>query len=75
MYFISIALMNMLIHGVFFQGVFFYFFLFFSFANIGFPGTSSFVGELLVLIGTFQSSFILTLFTGFSLVLGTAYSI
>jgi len=32
------------------------FFMFFSFANIGFPGTSSFIGEFLVLIGSFQVS-------------------
>jgi NADH:ubiquinone oxidoreductase subunit 4 (subunit M) len=55
--------------------VFSIFFLLFSFANIGFPGTSSFIGELLVLIGAFQSSFMVTLFTGFSIILGTAYSI
>lgn len=55
--------------------IFSIFFLLFSFANIGFPGTSSFIGELLVLVGTFQSSFMLTLFTGLSIILGTAYSI
>jgi proton-translocating NADH-quinone oxidoreductase chain M len=55
--------------------IFSIFLLFFSFANIAFPGTSSFVGELLILVGAFQCSFILTLLTGFSIILGTAYSI
>nr|AVK39542.1 NADH dehydrogenase subunit 4 [Paralemanea sp.] len=51
------------------------FFLFFSFANIGFPGTSSFIGELLILLGAFQSSIVLTIFISFSMVLSAAYSI
>nr|YP_009441360.1 NADH dehydrogenase subunit 4 [Lympha mucosa]ATN23369.1 NADH dehydrogenase subunit 4 [Lympha mucosa] len=55
--------------------IFSVFFLFFSFANIGFPGTSSFVGELLVLIGAFQSSIILVFLISFSIVLSAAYSI
>nr|YP_009515587.1 NADH dehydrogenase subunit 4 [Sirodotia delicatula]AVK39592.1 NADH dehydrogenase subunit 4 [Sirodotia delicatula] len=55
--------------------IFSLFFLFFSFANIGFPGTSSFVGELLVLLGAFQSSVILVLCISFSIVLSAAYSI
>jgi len=55
--------------------IFTIFFLFFSFANIGFPGTSSFVGEVLVLIGSFQISTILTFFSASSMILGAAYSI
>jgi proton-translocating NADH-quinone oxidoreductase chain M len=55
--------------------IFSIFFLFFIFANIGFPGTSSFVGELLILLGTFQSSVVLTFFLGVSMVLSAAYSI
>nr|YP_009130757.1 NADH dehydrogenase subunit 4 [Agarophyton chilense]AKA27612.1 NADH dehydrogenase subunit 4 [Agarophyton chilense] len=51
------------------------FFLFFSFANLGFPGTSSFIGELLVLIGAFQINRILTFFASLGMVLGAAYSI
>nr|AIY34294.1 NADH-ubiquinone oxidoreductase chain 4 [Grateloupia taiwanensis] len=50
-------------------------FLFFSFANIGFPGTSSFIGELLVLIGAFQTSTTLTFFATIGVILGAAYSI
>lgn len=51
------------------------FFFFFSFCNIGFPGTSSFVGELLVLIGAFQSNAFLTFLTSFSIILSACYSI
>lgn len=51
------------------------FLMFFSFANIGFPGTSSFIGEFLVLIGSFQISTVLTFFLATSMVLGAAYSI
>nr|APC24908.1 NADH dehydrogenase subunit 4 [Gracilariopsis andersonii] len=51
------------------------FFLFFTFANLGFPGTSSFIGELLVLIGAFQLNRILTFFASIGMVMGAAYSI
>jgi NADH-quinone oxidoreductase subunit M len=51
------------------------FFLFFTFANIGFPGTSSFVGEILVLLGAFQTSTTLTFISAISMILGAAYSI
>nr|WDA66138.1 NADH dehydrogenase subunit 4 [Phymatolithon calcareum] len=55
--------------------IFVTFFLFFSFANIGFPGTSSFIGELLVLLGAFQSNIFLTFVTAFSIILSAGYSI
>lgn len=51
------------------------FFLFFSFANLGFPGTSSFIGEALVLIGIFKSSTFVTLLASLGMILGAAYSI
>nr|YP_009365185.1 NADH dehydrogenase subunit 4 [Gracilaria changii]ARJ60467.1 NADH dehydrogenase subunit 4 [Gracilaria changii]ART65136.1 Nad4 [Gracilaria changii] len=51
------------------------FFLIFTFANLGFPGTSSFIGELLVLVGAFQINRILTLFASIGMILGAAYSI
>jgi NADH-quinone oxidoreductase subunit M len=51
------------------------FFLFFSFCNIGFPGTSSFIGELLVLLGSFQSNIFLTFTIAFSIILSAGYSI
>jgi NADH:ubiquinone oxidoreductase subunit 4 (subunit M) len=55
--------------------IFVIFFFFFSFCNIGFPGTSSFIGELLVLIGAFQSNVFLTVLTSFSIILSACYSI
>lgn len=55
--------------------IFVIFFFFFSFANIGFPGTSSFIGELLVLIGAFQSNVFLTFLSSFSIILSACYSI
>lgn len=51
------------------------FFLFFSMANLGFPGTSSFVGEFLVLIGAFNSSTFVTFLIATGMVLGAAYSL
>lgn len=51
------------------------FFLFFSFANTGFPGTSSFVGEILVLIGTLRINVILTFFMALGVIFSAAYSI
>ena len=51
------------------------FLLFFTFANLGFPGTSSFIGELLVLLGAFQVSVSMTFFAALGMVLGSAYSI
>ena len=55
--------------------IFTIFLLFFVFSNIGFPGTSSFVGELLVLLGIFQLNIFVTFFIAVSMVLGAAYSI
>ena len=51
------------------------YFLFFSFANIGFPGTSSFIGEILVLLGVFQFNLFLTLCISFSIIFSACYSI
>nr|AHX02557.1 NADH dehydrogenase subunit 4 [Sebdenia flabellata] len=51
------------------------FLLIFIFANLGFPGTSSFIGELLVLIGAFQVNILLTFFSAIGMILGAAYSI
>lgn len=55
--------------------VFTVFLMFFSFSNISFPGTSSFVGEILVLLGSFQINTVLTFFVSTSMILGAAYSI
>nr|YP_009515542.1 NADH dehydrogenase subunit 4 [Kumanoa ambigua]AVK39498.1 NADH dehydrogenase subunit 4 [Kumanoa ambigua] len=55
--------------------LFTFLFLFFTFSNMAFPGTSSFIGELLVLLGLFQSSIFLTIFSGLGTILSAAYSI
>lgn len=51
------------------------FFLFFSLANIGLPGTSNFVGELLVFVGLFKKSTIITFIAGWGMVLCAVYAI
>ncbi|MCP4923468.1 MAG: NADH-quinone oxidoreductase subunit M [bacterium] len=48
-------------------------FMVFMLASVGLPGTSGFVGEVLVLIAAFQVSPWLALIAGTSLVLGAAY--
>lgn len=55
--------------------LFLLFFLFFSFSNIGFPGTSSFIGEILVLLGSIKINFILTFFMTFGVIFSAGYSI
>jgi proton-translocating NADH-quinone oxidoreductase chain M len=49
-------------------------FLFLTLANLGTPGTSSFVGEFLVLLGTFQANTIVAMLAGTGMILGAAYS-
>nr|YP_010620044.1 NADH dehydrogenase subunit 4 [Symphyocladia marchantioides]WAX04057.1 NADH dehydrogenase subunit 4 [Symphyocladia marchantioides] len=51
------------------------FFSFFSFSNISFPGTSSFVGELLILIGLSNISLILVSFALLGVILSASYAI
>ena len=51
------------------------FFLFFSMANIGFPGTSSFLGELLILVGSFKINSTITFFCGLSMIISGGYSL
>lgn len=50
-------------------------FFIFILANIAFPGTCNFVGELLLLIGIFQQNIFVTLVCTSSLVLSGAYSL
>lgn len=50
-------------------------FLFFTMANISFPGTSSFVGELLILIGSFKVNSTITFLGATGIVIGSAYSL
>ena len=47
----------------------------FALANAGLPGTSGFVGEFLVILGSFQASFWLAFFAATTLVLGAAYTL
>ncbi|MEE8155402.1 MAG: NADH-quinone oxidoreductase subunit M [Phycisphaerales bacterium] len=49
--------------------------VFFALANAGLPGTSGFVGEFLVIIGSFHASFWLAFFAATVLVLGAAYTL
>ena len=50
-------------------------FFLFTLANLSFPGTSNFIGELLVLLGLSEVNIIVTTFATFSIVLTSAYSI
>ena len=50
-------------------------FLFFTMANIGLPGTSSFVGEFLILIGAFKTSTIIATISATSMIIGGCYSL
>lgn len=48
-------------------------FMVFTMASVGLPGTSGFVGELLILVGAFQANTWLAAFTATGLILGAAY--
>ena len=50
-------------------------FLFFTMANIGLPGTSSFVGEFLILVGSFKVNTTVTFLGATGMVLGGCYSL
>lgn len=52
-----------------------FFFFFFSFANLGFPGTIGFVGEILILIGLMDINPFFTLSILIILILSVIYSI
>lgn len=51
------------------------FFLIFTFANIAIPGTSSFVGEFLLLAGVFKTNIITCIISALGVILGGAYSL
>ncbi|CAL8412684.1 unnamed protein product [Dictyota dichotoma] len=55
--------------------VFIIVFLFFTMANLGLPGTSSFVGEFLLLLSAFEANSTACFFAATSMVLGGAYSL
>jgi NADH-quinone oxidoreductase subunit M len=50
-------------------------FLFFTMSNIALPGTSSFIGEFLLLLGIFNENAFCSIFAGFSVILSGAYSL
>jgi len=51
------------------------FFFFFNLANASFPGTSSFIGEFLILLPLFQFNPFIAILTSFSLFFSSLYSI
>jgi|TARA_B100001964_G_scaffold210736_1_gene245389 NADH-quinone oxidoreductase subunit M len=55
--------------------VFAAFFVFFAMANAGLPGTSGFVGEFLVILGSFRTNGWFAVVAGTTLVLGAAYTL
>ena len=50
-------------------------FLFFTMANIGLPGTGSFVGEFLILVGSYQTNITITFLGATGMVLGGCYAL
>jgi len=50
-------------------------FLIFTLGNLSLPGTSSFVGEFLILVGTFQTNTFIATLAATGMILGGAYSI
>jgi len=48
-------------------------FLLFALAALGLPGTTGFLGEFLILTGTFQKSYLMAMLATFGVVLGAAY--
>ena len=51
------------------------FFVFFTMANISLPGTSSFIGEFLVLVGTYQNNSFVAVLAATGMILGAAYAL
>ena len=48
-------------------------FIIFALAGLGLPGTTGFLGEFLVLTGTFQKNYLVAMLATFGVVLGAAY--
>ena len=55
--------------------IFILIFLIFTLANIGLPGTSSFIGEFLILLGSFQVNPSVTLVGALGMILGGCYAL
>lgn len=51
------------------------FFMVFALSNVGLPGTSGFVGEFMIILSTFKSSFWVTFFASSTLVIGAVYTL
>ena len=49
--------------------------MFFTLANMGLPGTSGFIGEILVIVGALKVNFWVSLLGGAGMVLGVTYSL
>ncbi len=50
-------------------------FLFFTLANVGLPGTSGFIGEILALVGAFKVNSWIAFFATFGVILSAAYAL
>ena len=50
-------------------------FMLFTMASVGLPGTAGFVGEFLVILGSFKISFWLALFGAMGMILGAVYAL
>jgi proton-translocating NADH-quinone oxidoreductase chain M len=55
--------------------IFIIIFLFFTMANLGLPGTSSFIGEFLLLVSAFEANTTACFFAASSMILGGGYSL
>ena len=51
------------------------FFMVFAMSNAGLPGTSGFVGEFMILLSTFKTSFWVTFLAASTLIIGAAYTL
>lgn len=51
------------------------FFMVFTMSNVGLPGTSGFVGEFMILLSTFKTSFWVTFLAASNLLIGAAYTL
>jgi NADH-quinone oxidoreductase subunit M len=55
--------------------LFAFFFLFFSMANVGLPGLSGFIGEILTMIGTFKVNTWVAALAALGMILSAAYGL
>lgn len=58
-----------------FMPLYSFFFVFFTLANIGLPGTSSFIGEFLIIVGIVEYNFFVALLSVTSIILGACYAV